>query len=580
MKAPVSTQKLRGGYYTPQLLAEFLARWAVQRAADQVLEPSCGDGAFVEAIARRKSQLGGNGCGEITAVEIDALEAKKAAATLERYAAKGAVLTSDFFRYCDETLLTGGLWESLAPRFDAVVGNPPFIRYQHFPEAHRETAFRLMRSAGLTPNKLTNAWAAFLVCGALALKPDGRLAMVIPAELLQVGYAAEVRRFLSQFFERITIVTFQSLVFPGIQQEVVLLLAERTAHESKGIRTVEFKGLSDLEHFDFFRSLNADVKPLDHNAEKWTKYFLPARDIHLLRRLRGIAGVSRVGDVAEVDVGVVTGENSFFVLKPSEVANLALGRSTKKIVSRSAQLVGLEISVEDWNGLRESDSRILLFSPREPSASGLPKSVAKYISDGEKSGKHEGYKCRIRKTWYAVQSTWTPDAFALRQVHSFPKLVVNEVGATSTDTIHRVRMKTGHQAAALAAAFLNSMTFAFSEVMGRSYGGGVLTFEPSEVEGLPIPLKGSEYLDFAFIDQRLREHDIVGVLDHTDEILLRQHLGLTRSEITQLREAWFRLRDRRIRRRSASTPDIAPANDEHEDSAPREPREHHLAEAY
>ena len=39
----------------------------------------------------------------------------------------------------------------------------------------------------------------------------------------------------------------------------------------------------------------------------------------------------------------------------------------------------------------------------------------------------------------------------------------------------------------LAAASINSVTFAFSEVMGRSYGGGVLELEPREAEPLPFP---------------------------------------------------------------------------------------------
>lgn len=63
--------------------------------------------------------------------------------------------------------------------------------------------------------------------------------MVIPAELLQVGYAAELRRFLADNFAAITIVTFRKLLFDGAQQEVVLLLASRTATGRGGIDVVE-----------------------------------------------------------------------------------------------------------------------------------------------------------------------------------------------------------------------------------------------------------------------------------------------------------------------------------------------------
>ena len=564
MKAELTPQKLRGGYYTPRPIADFLARWAVQRATDSVLEPSCGDGALIEAVLRRREGLGaGTVTGTTLGLELNPDEARTAANLMTKARYSGSIVVGDFFTYCRDTLLSDGLWEAIAPRFDAVVGNPPFIRYQHFPEGNREIAFQLMKRIGLHPNKLTNAWVAFLVCGAMTLKEDGRMAMVIPAELLQVSYAAEVRRFLTEFFERITLITFRNLVFPGIQQEVILLLAERTAGESHGIRTVELGSAADLAHFDFFESLNADLKPLDHGTEKWTKYFLPSREILLLRRLRTHDSVFSIRDIAEVDVGVVTGENEFFILRPSDARDLGLAKWSKRTISRSVQLAGLTLSSNDWRELRNQDSKILLFAPEQKPLEELPEAARTYIEAGEAKGHDTGYKCRIRKLWYNVPSMWIPDAFALRQVHRFPKLVVNDARATTTDTVHRVRFKSGVDGTQVAAAFLNSMTFAFAEVMGRSYGGGVLTFEPTEVEGLPIPLLGAEQLDQVFIDESLRRGDITAVLDHTDEILLRRHLGLSREEIAVLRGAWCRLRDRRINRRSSTQlPLLAVANQE------------------
>lgn len=566
MKSAVSDQKLRGGYYTPRVLADFLVKWAVQRRTDAVLEPSCGDGAFIDAIVRRYRQLpssNGGRAGRVVAAELDRSEAAKAEIRLSAIRAdldEARVIADDFFRICEESLLPLALWDATAQRFDAVVGNPPFIRYQNFPEKHRETAFGLMKRSGLSPNKLTNAWVAFLVCGALTLSAKGRLAMVIPAELLQVSYAAEIRRFLSEFFARITIITFRGLVFPEIQQEVVLLLAERQADESVGIRTVELSGLDQLAEFDFFESLNGAVKPLDHSTEKWTKYFLPARQMDLLRLLRGHVQVRRFGEIAEVDVGVVTGDNDFFVMRPSVASSHRVRRFSRPIVSKSMHLSGLVFSEKDLRSLAGQDARTLLFSPKSVPVEQLSDSVRRYIEIGERAGVNEGYKCRIRKRWYCVPSVWVPEAFALRQIHRYPKLVINKSGATATDTVHRVRLNTHLPAKQVAAGFLNSMTFAFGEITGRSYGGGVLTFEPTEVEALPIPVQGMENLDCQWIDKALRKGDVFGVLDHSDRVLLKDGLGLSRVEIQELRSAWTRLSNRRIQRRSATNrqPEFVP----------------------
>src|SRR5581483_11628950 len=149
----------------------------------------------------------------------------------------------DFFAYCNSHLADKRL-------FDAVIGNPPFIRYQTFIEDQRVIAFELMRRAGLRPNRLTNAWVPFLVASTMLLNPQGRLAMVIPAELLQVNYAAELRCFISNTYDHVTLVTFKRLLFDGIQQEVVLLLGERSGEGQTGIRTIELNEAADLPAYE------------------------------------------------------------------------------------------------------------------------------------------------------------------------------------------------------------------------------------------------------------------------------------------------------------------------------------------
>ncbi len=554
-----SYQKLRGGYYTPQPIADFLARWAIRAATDAVLEPSCGDGNILTAAARCLLGQGASAATlnrQLHGVELDPREAAKAAQRLRELgltlSADNTIHVGDFFTHCQQELFGEKVLTLVVQdrqQFDAVIGNPPFVRYQNFPEAHRQVAFSMMERAGFSPNRLTNAWLPFLVVGSLLLKEEGRLGMVIPAELFQVNYAAEVRQFLSDYFSRVTLVTFRQLVFEDIQQEVVLLLAERNHAPDGGIRVVELDGIADLTTLTSAQMDAATLKPLDHSSEKWTQYYLDPAEIHLLREMRAHPGVTLADQVLDVDVGIVTGRNAFFVLSEAEVKQHDLEPYLERMVSRSAHLAGTLFGAEDWQANVVAQLPAFLFTPEDVPLDALPQSLQQYIAWGEAQKYHEGYKCRIRKRWYIVPSVWVPDAFMLRQVHAYPKLALNSAQAVCTDTIHRVRFRPGVNGAAVTAAYLNALTFAFAEVTGRSYGGGVLTFEPSEAEHLPLPLVNAEQLDLAYFDQRLRANDIDAVLDVTDRVLLREGLGLTTEQVAMLHGIWAKLRDRRINRK-------------------------------
>ena len=50
--------KLRGGYYTPCEISEFITNWAISDTSESVLEPSCGDGGFIKALANCYKKLG------------------------------------------------------------------------------------------------------------------------------------------------------------------------------------------------------------------------------------------------------------------------------------------------------------------------------------------------------------------------------------------------------------------------------------------------------------------------------------------------------------------------------------------
>jgi len=551
----IDSDKLRGGYYTSNELARWLCDWAIRTTEDRVLEPSCGDGAFLQAALDRMETLGARGpsiANHLCGIEILSDEAKKARDRLKpRLGLRtgDVVETSDFFDW----------WaRPERPQFDAVVGNPPFIRYQTFPEPHRSRAMEIMTDLGLSPNRLTNIWVPFVVAAAASLRRGGRMALVLPAELLQVSYASQLRSFLTDRFGRIDLISCNELFFQKAEQEVILLLADQARakpsdHNPCHVTLTECKTVADIVRRTPAEVLKgASPKTVSHDSEKWLKYFLSASEIKFMRELRAGKVATTLDEFASVVVGVVTGKNEFFVLRQSEIAARGLKAHTVPLVSKSAHLAGARIGKREWKKLAADDERVHLLHLAPINGSKLSGRLASYIRVGESEKVHEGFKCSIREPWYAVPSVWIPDGFMFRQIYDFPRVVLNTAEATSTDTIHRMSCKVKPQL--VLANIYTHLTAASAEIEGRSYGGGVLELEPTEAGRLLVPSVLESALPLDETDRLVREGRLDDVLLENDRLVLMDQMGLSRGDCKMLRCIWEKMRDRRLARRRAARP--------------------------
>lgn len=525
--------KLRGGYYTPSEVARFICEWAIEEGDATVLEPSCGDGSFIEAARMRLEELGcADPTDKILGIELYEEEATKASSK------GGRVLCGDFFTLCQDVVGDS--------QYDAIVGNPPFIRYQDFEEEYREKAFELMRQYGFSPNRLTNIWLPFLVVCCHLLTDKGRIGMVIPAELFQVKYAAETRKFLTEYFANVTVVTFSELLFDGAQQEVVLLLAERSSKsEQQGMRVVEQTNSQSLSNLTPSRLQTIPLKRKLPDSVKWQAYYLDDKALGLIYELIEHRDVHTSSELFDVNVGVVSGQNSFFIVDQTTANANGIADVCVPIISRSFQLDGLVLTEADFEKQLEASRKVLLFLPEGE----LSDDEAKYVKMGESKGVDGNFKCRIRTPWYRVPTSWKPDAFFYRQVGAYPRIVINEKCAHTTDTLHKVRFAEGIDGKAVAVAFSNSLTFVVSELTGRSYGGGVLTFEPSEARSLPIPFIETLDYDFEKADELVRSGHSEKLVQYVDDLVLSKGLGLSKSDVCLLRDSWLTLRNRRLSRK-------------------------------
>ncbi|AWG23869.1 class I SAM-dependent methyltransferase [Flavobacterium kingsejongi] len=527
-----TAEKLRGGFYTPEPIAEFVLRWGINGSNDfDILEPSCGDGVFLEQLKNLKSKYN-----SITAIEFDEIEAKKAdKIELENK----QVINDDFHTYCNNT----------EKRFDLVVGNPPYIRFQFFDRNQQAEAGDIFIKAGLKYSKLTNAWVSFVVGSSLLLKDKGgKIGFVLPAEILQVSFALQLRKFIAQFYNKINIISFEKLVFPDIQQEVVLLLCEKNGTKEHNIEHIELKDASELKKLDTAR-LKSPQKKIDFKSNKWTFYFLEQEEIDFLENIAKKRNIPTLGKYAKVEVGITTGANDFFTVPLTTVEEYKLEDYAKPMVGRSVQVNSVIFTKEDWEKNKFSKAKAHLLAFPDRVNLNQNNGAAKYIAHGESLNIHKGYKTGIRNDWFVVPSLKISDALFIRRNNLYPRLIINQAEAYTTDTMHRVFVKPNTDIQALTASYYNSLSLAFAEVSGRSHGGGVLELMPNEAEKILLPYHKANAELLSKIDELIRDKtDIEEVLKITNEVILKQHYGLTDKEIKLAHSIWRKLSKRRLNR--------------------------------
>jgi len=526
-----SKEKLRGGFYTPEPIASFILKWAFNgNNYSDILEPSCGDGVFLDEIKNRNCKYK-----SITAIELDKVEAEK---SQKINLINSNIINSDFNQFCINTDL----------RFDLIIGNPPYIRYQYLEKDQQKYASIIFQRAGLKYSKLTNAWVSFVVGSSLLLKEEGKIGFVLPAELLQVSYAQPLREFLAKFYNTINIISFKKLIFPNIQQEVILLLCEKNKSNSHLIEHLELLNADELQNLDVSK-LKSPKKKIDFKSNKWTFYFLDQKEIDFLECLQVENTIPRFGNYTEVEVGITTGANPFFTVPLSIVKFYKLEKYAKPLVGRSVQVPSVIFTYDDWIKNQNSEARTHLLTFPKMSELNGSSGARDYIAWGEETGVNKGYKCRIREEWQIVPSQRISDALFIRRNHTYPKLIINDAQAFTTDTMHRVTIKSNAKIKALTASYYNSLSFAFSEICGRSHGGGVLELMPNEAEKILLPYNANNAELLPEIDKIIRSNkDISKLLKITNEIILKENYGFTTSDIELADKIWKKLSKRRLNR--------------------------------
>jgi len=271
--------------------------------------------------------------------------------------------------------------------------------------------------------------------------------------------------------------------------------------------------------------------------------------LHLLEHER----VGRLGDVARVTLGTVTGANKFFVLREADGERLGVLDKTTPVVSRSAWLAGPLLTSRALSHASSNRRGRLLLLPRDMTIDGRTR-LGRYVKEGENQGLPARHHCR-RDPWWSLAIAPAPDAF-LPYTVGYPRgVALNAAGAASTNTVHQVTWRSRLDepvARSFALSTWSALGRLSAELFGRHYGGGVLKLELAEAKRLPV-------VGGLMIDDSLWAAcgNLTGLARSTaDAALLASDLGLTQQDLDVMQRGANAL----SRKRGVST-HPAPAKD-------------------
>ena len=508
-------RRVLGQTFTPPPVIESMIAWAAGTTIRpaRVVDPGSGSARMLLAAGRRWPHAA------LVGVEIDPAAAILGRASLAAagFAGRSAVLLGDY--------RCAALPPASGPTL--FLGNPPYVRHHQIAAPGKEWLRRAAREQGVAASGLAGLHAHFFLATAQHAAPGDLGVLITAAEWLDVNYGRLIRELLLGTLggQAVHLVEPAVPVFAdAAATSVITCFLPGTVPEAIRMRRVG--GPAELGALAGGALVPAAVL---RAAPRWGPLLrpglpgpglpgpglpgpglprlpgpglpgpglpgpgegLPHPGTALARRglLRPASGHPgrlpeghvELGELCRVHRGQVTGANAVWVT--AGVHPLIPARFLVPAVTRARELIAAGLVLPP-------DARLRQVISLPADLGGLPgreqAAVARFLRHAVAAGAADSYVARHRTPWWRVRLGAPPPILASYMGRRAPVFVRNQAAASYLNIAHGLYPRDPLSPGVLdaLAAFLSGSV---TTGQGRVYAGGLVKFEPREMERLPVP---------------------------------------------------------------------------------------------
>lgn len=447
-----------GQTYTPHPIIEAMLRWASDHGTPtRVVDPGAGSGRYLLAAGRRfpEAELHGS---DVDPLATLMLRANLAAAGL---AGRARVHLGDYRALA--------LPEAEGPTL--FIGNPPYVRHHQIAPEWKAWLLQTARRHGLHASALAGLHVHFFLATAEYGRRGDFGAFITSSEWLDVNYGALVRRLLLDELggQSLHVLAPEAQPFSDATTTGAITCF-RIGDTVPAMKVRRVESVSDLGRLAKGRSVSRQRLAETNRWSVLTRVTPALPEGHV-----------ELGELCRVHRGTVTGANAVWVRRDAhpDLPERVLFPS----ITRARELFGAGARLGSLDALRrvvDLPVDLDVFDAAER------RQIDRFLREARARGVPEGYIASNRRAWWSVGLRAAAPILATYMARRPPAFVRNDAGARHINIAHGLYPREEMTDAVLD-RLADHLRAAVTLAQGRTYAGGLVKFEPREMERIPVP---------------------------------------------------------------------------------------------